>query len=416
MNVKLAASLLCVGLTQTGVATADIEDNVRFSGFGTIGITYSDEDQADYRSNIEQSTGAGASHKFDTGTDSIFGAQMDVQLTSEITATTQVINRRLSDFESAKPYFEWANIKYEPNEQTYIRAGRFVAPTFMISESRMVGYAQPAVRPVAEVYLLSPISYMNGVDGGYKFALGETFVKLRAGIATLNQQITQVNGTLDFKFDIKSVDASIENGSSTFRLGYQRINMDVDNDALDLYDQAMAQLVANNATNAASIQGRMQRLDVPLDFINVGYMYDDGSFLVQSEYAIRKFDSDFVQSLDGFYLLGGYRFGTLTPYASVSSLIHRDKAKLPELDTSSIDPGLGGLVTAVNAGSQYLISRDAFSIGVRWDLMENMALKAQIDHIVKPANSQAEFVNQTAEFFAEKRNINVFGTTLDFMF
>lgn len=416
MKLKTTA-LLCAALcSPTAQAATSIEDVVRFSGFGTVGIATSDDNDADYRSNIEQSTGVGFSNNPDSGLDTIFGTQVDIEIVPKLTATAQIIARRLSDYNSSKPYFEWANFKYDLNEQTYLRAGRFVAPTFMISESRMIGYAQPAVRPVAEVYLLSPISYMNGVDGGYKFLLGDTLVKLRAGVGTLNQEINQVNGTLNFKFEIKSFDTTIEHGAHSFRVGYQKISMDVMNDALELYDLAMDQLEDNGVANASTIHDSMQRLDVPLDFISLGYMYDDGGMFVQTEYAVRKFDSDFVQSLDGFYLLGGYHFGKWSPYVSFSKLIHQDQAEFPALDTASIDPGLGGLVSAVNAGSQLLIERDAWTVGVRWDLLSGVALKAQIDHIIKPKNTVAEFVNATNEFFAEERDINVVSAAIDFAF
>ena len=416
MKIKSLACVLIAGICQSAFAVDSIEDYVRFSGFGTLAVSHSDTRDADYRSNIQQSTGVGMSNNPDSGLDSILGTQIDIRLAHNLNGTAQIISRRLSDYNSTRPYFEWANIKYDIDEQSYIRAGRFVAPTFMISESRMIGYAQPAVRPVAEVYLLSPISYMNGVDGGYKFPVGRALVKMRAGIGTLNQDISQVNGTLSFKFDIKSFDTSVEYSGSTFRLGYQRINMDVGNDALELYDQAMDMLETNGATNAASIHKRMSRLNVPLDFISLGYMYDQGSLFVQSEYAVRKFHTDFVQSLDGLYFLTGYHFGSLSPYLAFSKLMHRDKARFPALDTSSIDPALGGLVTAVNAGSQLLIARDAWTLGVRWDLLSGVALKAQIDHVIKPKNTAAEFVNASNEFFSEQRDINIVSAAVDFTF
>lgn len=414
MKARVLLLILTFGMSNVSWAGTGLEDYVRFSGFGTVGVSYSDEQDGDYRSNIEQSTGVGRSDNPDSGLDTIFGTQIDVELMPNLTATTQIISRRLSDYNSSRPYFEWANIKYDVNEQIYVRAGRFVAPSFMISESRMIGYAQPAVRPVAEVYLLSPISYMNGVDAGYKFALGTALIKTRLGYGTLNQEINQVNGTLDFKFDIKSFDTSLEYEGSIFRLGFQRVKMDVSNDALELYDQAMDELEANNVTNASSIHNRMQRLGVPLDFISLGYMYDQGSLFVQSEYAIRKFKSDFVQSLDGFYVLSGYHIGNWSPYISYSALKHRDQAKFPDLDTSSI--ALGGLVDAVNAGSQLLIERNAWSIGTRWDALSGMALKAQLDHITKPKNTVAEFVNTTPEFFTEARSINIISLAVDFIF
>lgn len=415
MKKHLITPLLVLGFTQSSLAS-EISDWVRFSGFGTVGVVHSSDDEADYRSNIEQSTGVGKSNNYDSGVDTIFGAQMDMQLHSKVSATAQLVSRRMSSYDSTRPYFEWANIKYQPTEQTYLRVGRMVNPTFLVSESRFVGYAQPAIRPVAEVYLLSPISYMNGVDGGYKFNAGPAFVKLRAGMGVLDQQINQINGTLDFKFDIKTVDATIEYEGSVFRFGYQRVNMDVKNDALELYDVAMNQLEANNVANASAIHDRMQRLDVPIDFYNIGYTFDEGTWFVQSEYTIRDMHSDFAQSLEGFYFLAGYHWNSLSPYLTYSQFKTRNLAKFPALDVSSIDPALGGLVSAVNGGSERNIERNTWSLGVRWDVMSRVAVKAQFDHIMKPKNTVAEFVNTSDAFFAEQRDINLFAVALDFTF
>ena len=77
-----------------------------------------------------------------------------------LTGTAQIVTRRLSDYNSTRPYFEWANIKYQATRDLSVRAGRVVAPMFMISDSRMVGYAQTMVRPPEEVYFINPITFM----------------------------------------------------------------------------------------------------------------------------------------------------------------------------------------------------------------------------------------------------------------
>lgn len=395
--------------------SADDYDWIRFSGFGTFGVSQSDDNQADYRANIEQSTGVGRTKKRDTGLDSVVAGQIDMQFTPKFTGTAQIVSRRLSDYKSTRPYLEWANLKYDLTEQAYLRAGRFVSPTFMMSESRMVGYTQLTTRPITEVYLLSPITYMNGVDGGYKFSLGSSLVKTRLGFGQLKQEINQVNGTLDFKFDVKSFDTSIENNGSTFRFAYQRLTMTVSNDALDAYDVGINNLVNNNVANAIAVRDIMSHKDVPIDFWVLGYTYDKGKYIFQTEYAYRNMGSDFAQSLAGYYVLGGYRIGQWTPYVSVSRMMHKGSANLPPLDTS-LSGGFGGLISAVNEGSTYAIHRSAWSLGVKWDLKENMAVKLQYDRVDKPASSRAEFVNDTPEFFNGHRKIGLISATLDFTF
>ena len=73
-------------------------------------------------------------------------------------------------------------------------------------------------------------------------------------------------------------------------------------------------------------------------------------------------------------------------------------------------------MSAVNAGSEFLIERDAVGAGVRWDISGGYALKAQWDYVMKPKNTAAEFVNYTPEFFAQTRDINIISVALDFIF
>ena len=110
--VIFALGLFAMGvLCRSAYADMDLEERVRISGFGTVAFALSDDQDSDYRANIEQSTGVGSSNNPDGGLDSIFGAQVDVAITSKLTATAQIISRRLSDYNSTQPYFEWANLK-----------------------------------------------------------------------------------------------------------------------------------------------------------------------------------------------------------------------------------------------------------------------------------------------------------------
>ena len=55
-----------------------------------------------------------------------------------------------------------------------------VLPTFLVSDSRKVGYGNPWVRPPVEVYSLNPITTLDGVDASYRLHLGEVTNTLQA--------------------------------------------------------------------------------------------------------------------------------------------------------------------------------------------------------------------------------------------
>ena len=273
MQKKLLAALTVLALNQAAGAT-DME-RLRFSGFGTLGVVHSNDKSADFRSNIEQASRPGLTHKIDSGLDSVFGAQADINLLPGLTGTAQVISRRLSDMNLSKPYFEWANVKYQATRDLYVRGGRIVAPMFLISESRMVGYGQTAVRPSDEVYTINPVTYINGADIGYRFEGGPVLFKIGAAGGTLTQTITSGTATSKYYFNAKLFNGSAEYKGSTFRAGYAKLAIDIKSDMFAVRNAALDKLVANKVPNAYMVQENTATNNVNVDFYPVNSLTPD---------------------------------------------------------------------------------------------------------------------------------------------
>ncbi len=415
MQKKLLAALTVLALNQAAGAT-DME-RLRFSGFGTLGVVHSNDKSADFRSNIEQASGPGLTHKIDSGLDSVFGAQADINLLPGLTGTAQVISRRLSDMNLSKPYFEWANVKYQATRDLYVRGGRIVAPMFLISESRMVGYGQTAVRPSDEVYTINPVTYINGADIGYRFEGGPVLFKIGAAGGTLTQTITSGTATSKYYFNAKLFNGSAEYKGSTFRAGYAKLAIDIKSDMFAVRNAALDKLVANKVPNAYMVQENTATNNVNVDFYNLGYVYDRDQWLFQAEFGSRKSDKDGIVDMDGVWLLAGYRLGKFTPYLSWSKMSHKSAISLPTLDTSLLaTTAEKNSVNAVNTNFMQRFDRGDIAAGLRWDVLENVALKVQMDRIHKGAGGQAYFVNGTAEFAGNNRTINLYSATLDYVF
>lgn len=156
-----AVGVLVLAVAAAFPVYADVTQPLRFSGFGTVGVAFSQDDGGDYIANYEQNEGAGNSHGKDYGVDSVFGVQADLAVSKRLQATAQMQSRRIADG-SSTPYFEWANLKYAIDSDLSLRVGRVVAPMFMTSESRAIGYAHPALRLPPDVYLLNPVTYLDG--------------------------------------------------------------------------------------------------------------------------------------------------------------------------------------------------------------------------------------------------------------
>ena len=178
----------------------------------------------------------------------------------------------------------------------------------------------------------------------------------------------------------------------------------------------MNTLVNAGVANASTIQSNTYHTDNTVEMYMLGYVYDKNEWLFQSEYVSRKSKSDIVLDLDGFSLMGGYRIAKWTPFLGYAHMSTKNPVILPSLNTSSLPPGQAGIINALNATYQMRHNRSTWSMGTRWDVIDNVALKVQFDRTDKEKGGTGLFVNSTPEFNNNDRKINVYSGTLDFVF
>lgn len=135
------------------------------------GVIHSSDDKADFTATSFQPNGAGFSRSWSASVDSLIGGQVTANVTPQVSAVVQLIVQQNYN-NTYWPHVEWANIKYQITPDLDVRIGRIVQPTFMLSDSRKVGYVNPWVRPPTELYSLNPITNLDGADASYRLHLG----------------------------------------------------------------------------------------------------------------------------------------------------------------------------------------------------------------------------------------------------
>lgn len=408
------------GLLATSTAALAATDPIHFSGFGTLGVAYSTNDEADYISTYEQSPGVGRSHRKDYGLDTVFGVQADGRLSDSLSATAQMQSRRLADGDST-PYFEWAFAKFQATDDLNIRLGRVVTPMFMVSESRAIGYAQTSARLPGEVYLLNPITYVDGGGITQRFAMGDALLAVNATAGKLEQTLPTIFGDIDVDYEASLVNLSVEQDHSQMRVGVARANLDFSNDTLDLLVDVLALLDTAGVDGAARMHEIAPHRDYAIDFYDIGYQFDNGEWQLQAEYIVRRSESYIVTDNDAFFVQAARRLGNWTPYVRYSHANStNDRTEVPVLDAiatgNDVYIALAEAVNDYGTNLKTFDERKSYTAGTRWDFADNYALKFQVDHITKPAGSATLFVNFTDEFRDTRQRVNVYAMTLDFIF
>jgi len=390
-RVVAAAALLA-----TSAAQAD-EAGIQYkvSGFGTLAATAIDKSDLQLRTSLNQSRGADST--IDLGTDSRFGLQGVVTFGQGWSLTGQLlsIRRRVdSDLDSNRDFdigVEWLFAQYAVTSGLDLRLGRVVLPAFMISDSRNVGYSQPWLRAPLEVYGRMPLTTMDGIQANWRISAGAAIIGFQAGYGKGHTNISSGATVIDTPSDwVSSLSAQVEWSDWLLRVGQVR-------SALPFSSPLLAGLGVTTP-----IEYTMRDT-----FTNLGLQYDNGQAIVLAEWASRKQnDMPMTQpALSGlglfayqaglagkplakekmWYVGAGWRFGKLLPMVAHGSF--KSDAATSQNDWTST------------------------SISLRYDVANNVALKAQIGR--HEAKDSSSFVTADP---TDPRSVTSLAVGVDFVF
>lgn len=334
-------SLLSAGMMLGAVpamAATPIGDFTTFSGFGTLGAVQTDTDDAEFIRNRQLK---GATDNADFITDSNVGLQVSSKPFKWLSGTVQVLAMQQME-PNIDVNVEWAFVTITPIDNLSLRGGRMTLPMFAVSDSRNVGYANTWIRPPDEVYGMALLSRLEGGDVTYRLETGPVTWSL-TGLVGESSFLGGASSRIDAD-KVRGVNLQVETKWATFRFG--RVTADVP--------------IAGDTDGYT--------------FTGFGVTLEHEDIVGQAEYVTRR--SDLFGSAvdaDGWYVLGGYRFGAATPYASYS------KTEPQEAD------------------SPFHLSAEqtTFALGVRWDAFPSAAIKLQLQRTDTNDTSGISFITQS---------------------
>jgi hypothetical protein len=388
----LAALAAITLITRPATAQESSTPRLSFNAFGTAGLTYSSEDQADFAWNPFQSDGPGHTDPVSHGLDSRLGGQATLEVTSKLTTIVQVVLERNNEGDYA-PQLEWANLGYALTPALTVRAGRLVIPAFLTSDYRKVGFANPWVRPPVELYGLVPVFTSDGVDAHYRMHTGDWTTVLGAQFGRSHANLP--DGSDVELENVWNVNATVQRGSFTGRVAVANGEMYVESFE-PLFDgfRAFGPEGEEIADRFAVDGSRMQ-------FASAGAGYDPGRWFAMAEIAWSDLNSVLGEGLAG-QATGGYRLGSFTPYAAYSRSGRLSDSSDPGLSLASVPPEQIEAAATLNAILNGILRsapvQQTLAVGGRWDFRPGMSLKLQVDFIDALGDSPGTFINQQPGF------------------
>lgn len=362
---NILATAAALALVQSAAhAATQLTENLTFSGFGTLGYVAADTDEGEFR---RESQPDGAGKKGSPKVDSNLGLQLNYKATDWLSATVQslTMQRATKDMSTR---FEWAYLKATPIEGLSVRAGRMSLPNFLVSDSRRVGYANTWLRPANEVYGLDLLNGgLEGLDVSYRVPLGGNGLTISA-----------LGGT-----------SSVDSSSTSVKVNSVRgVNAVWDGDG---YSVRVGQIEGKPDLSAVlpDISGEVYK------FTGIGANVDSHNVVLQAEYVQRR-SAEFGAQIDanGWYMLGGYRFGSFLPYVLFSK--------------------------AGPANNSAATKQKTTAIGLRWDAFSSAALKFQFERVDTDGTSGYSFATPGTTPVGGgtpiTKPVNVFSVALDFVF
>ena len=405
---------LALAATTLACATAHADDSATaprwtFGGYGTLGFVHSNDSQSDFTANVLNPGNAGASHEWSATVDSRVGVQLGLNLDSKWSAVLQVVSERTLQSGYA-PMVEWANIKYQATPDFNLRVGRIALPLFLAGDYRKAGYALPWVRPPVELYGAIPISNSDGVDASYRWSaaginnvtqvfFGRTDIAIAPQVHATAREMTGLSNTTT-------------SGALTVRASAMTTELTV-NLAHELF-AGLSQFGPQGTALAGRYEVNAKRADV----VSLGASYDPGTWFLMGEVG-RMNARSYLGDKTAAYVSGGYRFGDLTPYVSYAVSHANTPTDVPGLNLNGLPPPLAGAGTQLNAGLNQLLAtiprQRSVTVGARWDLHANYALKLQYDRLTPQSGSNGTFIN-VQPGFQSGHPIGVMSVSIDFVF
>lgn len=351
--------------------------SVEFSGFGRLIAGISNKD---HNTTLVYDT------DLSIKPDSLIGIQADWQLASHWTATAQIIGHLDDDKNSG---LEWLYLSYQPIQSTKLKIGRLRTPFFSYSDVIDVGYAYHWITPPNEVYASYLFTNYDGASVVHNINGDNLTASIEAYIGRFSDHILQDGRMFDTSLNyIGGLSIKIAMQKLTLSASYNRGDIEKSE---PLFQSTFAQL--RELFETQQLGHLIDDIEVVgnFTFAQLGFSYDSYNYFIKGERTRFSHNFDLMPEIKSFYLSSGYQFQDYLfhlTWAKRSDRLSRLINQVP--DPSQLAP-LRDIYQGLIDG-RVSSEQKSITLGVRWDLSPNIALKSDISKIHYPLTiSQQHF-------------------------
>ncbi len=372
---------------------AQISDNLSLSGFGRITAGYLDTDQANYK---------GYSDSVSLKPESLVGLQASYNFNSTFSMTVQGVLH--TDDSANDSVINWAYLTWQPDDNLVAKVGRLRTPFFTVSDVVDVGYSYPWVTAPQQVYNAWLFPTFDGADLSWGYSSGDVDIMLEGYIGRYDGEIRLNNKLTDYSVNIfGGLIGKIHYSNFEFRASVHRGEVDVSKYELDTFKQTLYDYNLTTSANALSTKGRVEAHQLSLT-------YDNLEYFARSEWVLINPEMSIAPDIESYYLTGGYNFSPFTLHLTYS----QSQVDYPAFP-NEITPAYGNLYYMWQGfvGGLSNDSLRSWTLGARWDVKSDVALKAEVT-LLDGYSDKNSFFDSIKDGF--DRNASLYKMSVEWVF
>jgi hypothetical protein len=387
----LALGLIsCAGMAEQ---TEPTESTLRLSGFGTLGLLHADVPTGwGYRRDLSQPGNDGGTR---ADIDTRLGLQLNYTLTPQFELVGQVIATNRSPHAPENDSLEWAFAAYRPTSDITLRVGRVNMDACLMSDYRNVGFATYLSRPPVSFYSVLP-TVLDGADVAKVWNLDEVQWRAKVYVGSVqggdlaNQSPIKANDVIGAMVSREAdgllLRATLTSTQPTGAPAQAQPLLDNLARISAMSNTLPLPAVAQIGAQAHDLRARLDANGSTISYAAQGANYERNNWNLSGE--ITRVSGHPAANFTAAYASIARRLGSVTVFGTAERIQTKEVATETPVWGATLAPliglasaqqaqGLAALATA--AANSGLVSQRTLSLGMRWDLNPQLALKLQWD-------------------------------------
>lgn len=396
-NFKLLIALTAAAAMVLSSQAAGETDKLELSGFARVVGGFVDTDKATYE---------GYDDNVSFSEKSLIAVQADYNFSSTLSASVQLLLHTDEDRESG---VEWLYLTYTPTEEIQFNVGRLRTPFLKYSDVIDVGFAYPWVNAPQQLYSSYMFSQYEGANARYRANLGDFIVDFEAYYGRYEDSL--VSSGIDVEVELDQLFGGvIEVNYGGLQLRTASINGPKVETTID---EIAPFLQGLRAAGFEQLAEKFEINDSARAFL-LGASYDTLNWYMSGEWMKVSSDIDVLANLESFYISYGYYYDSVLfhlTYASSNQSLNTIENTIPP----GISPELDELRFGVDILNSFFPTDDldTWTLGARWDVKTNVALKAEVS-LLDGKQGKTSFFDIQDETF--DRNAMLYQLALEWVF